>query len=209
MSVLRFTDVGAWCFSEYPRVTLRRSFSWNTPCAYYNIGLASQKSHATYFRKSTQNALTLQYAPHWHWNVRYLLGHLLTENITFTRIYPLDFKLHNTIVCSYASILEFVLISATLAPLASNGELNLHIPNSSPVKIRIKQIQLEQVPLYLSTCRTPSWQWVQDTAKSTYNPRTLTSNIDLNRAGIGLMEIVSEPDLRFVCALFDFDSLDS
>lgn len=47
--------------------------------------------------------------------------------------------------------------------------------------------------------RTPSWQWVQDTAKSTYNPRTLTSYIDLNRAGIGLMEIVSEPDLRLVC----------
>ena len=57
--------------------------------------------------------------------------------------------------------------------------------------------------------RTPSWQWVQDTAKSTYNPRTLTSNIDLNRAGIGLMEIVSEPDLRFVCDLLplSFSSL--
>lgn len=51
---------------------------------------------------------------------------------------------------SYASILEFALISATPAPLASNGELNLHIPNSLPVKVRIKQIQLEQVPLYLS-----------------------------------------------------------
>ncbi|KAF8806231.1 Glutamyl-tRNA amidotransferase subunit B, mitochondrial [Phlegmacium glaucopus] len=70
-------------------------------------------------------------------------------------------------------------ITQHYSPLATNGELNLHILNSPPVKVRIKQIQLEQ-----------------DTAKSTYNPRTLTSSIDLNRAGAGLMEIVSEPDLR-------------
>ena len=44
----------------------------------------------------------------------------------------------------------FSLICAALAPLASNGELNLRVPNSLPLKIRIKQIQLEQVPLYLS-----------------------------------------------------------
>lgn len=53
------------------------------------------------------------------------------------------------------------------------------MPNSSAVPVRIKQIQLEQ-----------------DTAKSTLNPRKRISNIDLNRAGAGLMEIVSEPDLR-------------
>ncbi|KAJ3500203.1 hypothetical protein NLJ89_g9899 [Agrocybe chaxingu] len=65
------------------------------------------------------------------------------------------------------------------APLAKNGKLQVQTPGSSPVAVRIKQIQLEQ-----------------DTAKSTFNPRTSTSNIDLNRAGTGLMEIVSEPDLR-------------
>ncbi|KAF8165712.1 Glutamyl-tRNA amidotransferase subunit B, mitochondrial [Crassisporium funariophilum] len=62
---------------------------------------------------------------------------------------------------------------------STNGELDLHFPDSSRITVRIKQIQLEQ-----------------DTAKSTFNPRTLTSHIDLNRAGTGLMEIVSEPDLR-------------
>ena len=38
----------------------------------------------------------------------------------------------------------------------------------------------------------------KDTAKSTFMPRTQTSHIDLNRAGVGLMEIVSEPDIRSV-----------
>jgi len=45
--------------------------------------------------------------------------------------------------------------------------------------VRIQQIQLEQ-----------------DTGKSTFDPRRRVSSIDLNRAGTGLMEIVSEPDLR-------------
>lgn len=39
---------------------------------------------------------------------------------------------------------------------------------------------------------------MKDTAKSTQIPGRHTSAIDLNRAGTGLMEIVSEPDMRFV-----------
>ncbi|KAF8961095.1 Glutamyl-tRNA amidotransferase B subunit [Flammula alnicola] len=70
-------------------------------------------------------------------------------------------------------------ITQQYSPLATSGELQIETPNSAPIKVRIKQIQLEQ-----------------DTAKSTFNPRTMTSRIDLNRAGTGLMEIVSEPDLR-------------
>ncbi|TFK43869.1 Glutamyl-tRNA amidotransferase subunit B, mitochondrial [Crucibulum laeve] len=70
-------------------------------------------------------------------------------------------------------------ITQQYAPLALGGVLNIQLPDSSPVPVRIKQIQLEQ-----------------DTAKSTFNPRNLTSSIDLNRAGTGLMEIVSEPDMR-------------
>jgi len=89
------------------------------------------------------------------------------------------------------------------APLAKNGELELHIPDSNPVKVRIKQIQLEQVchkhyniVSYFKDSRSK-----QDTAKSTFNPRKHLSYINLNRAGTGLMEIVSEPDLRFVALL--------
>ncbi|KAG5648737.1 hypothetical protein DXG03_000084 [Asterophora parasitica] len=59
------------------------------------------------------------------------------------------------------------------------GELAISLPSTPTFDVRIKQIQLEQ-----------------DTAKSTFHPRTRTSFIDLNRAGTGLMEIVSEPDIR-------------
>lgn len=38
----------------------------------------------------------------------------------------------------------------------------------------------------------------QDTAKTTFDASAKESRIDLNRAGVALMEIVSEPDMRFV-----------
>ncbi|PPQ63140.1 hypothetical protein CVT24_005780, partial [Panaeolus cyanescens] len=70
-------------------------------------------------------------------------------------------------------------ITQQYAPLAKDGKLLVQLPESEPIEVRIKQIQLEQ-----------------DTAKSTANRLTHESFNDLNRAGIGLMEIVSEPDLR-------------
>ncbi|KAH9482302.1 Glutamyl-tRNA(Gln) amidotransferase subunit B, mitochondrial [Psilocybe cubensis] len=70
-------------------------------------------------------------------------------------------------------------ITQQYSPIATHGVLELEMPRAAPIKVRIKQIQLEQ-----------------DTAKSTFNPRLQKSYIDLNRAGAGLMEIVSEPDLR-------------
>ena len=36
----------------------------------------------------------------------------------------------------------------------------------------------------------------QDTAKTFFDARRHVSQIDLNRAGTGLMEIVSHPDMR-------------
>ncbi|KAI5893605.1 Glutamyl-tRNA amidotransferase B subunit [Schizophyllum commune H4-8] len=64
-------------------------------------------------------------------------------------------------------------ITQHYAPFARNGSLLLE--NST---VRIHQIQLEQ-----------------DTAKSTTVPRLRKSYIDLNRAGTGLIEIVTEPDM--------------
>ncbi|KAI0773368.1 Glutamyl-tRNA amidotransferase B subunit [Irpex lacteus] len=67
-------------------------------------------------------------------------------------------------------------ITQHYAPFATDGTLRL--PKSA-VEVRIKQIQLEQ-----------------DTGKSTSEARESMTYIDLNRAGTGLMEIVSEPDMR-------------
>ncbi|KAL4081424.1 GatB/GatE catalytic domain-containing protein [Scleroderma yunnanense] len=67
-------------------------------------------------------------------------------------------------------------ITQRYAPLARGGYLKL--PRDD-VRVGITQIQLEQ-----------------DTAKSTFDARRRVSLIDLNRAGSGLMEIVSEPDMR-------------
>ncbi|KAI0053716.1 Glutamyl-tRNA amidotransferase B subunit [Auriscalpium vulgare] len=61
-------------------------------------------------------------------------------------------------------------------PIAKGGSLDLA---QSGVCVRIEQIQIEQ-----------------DTGKSTVDPRRSASAIDLNRAGTGLMEIVSKPDMR-------------
>jgi len=61
-------------------------------------------------------------------------------------------------------------------PIARGGYVFL--PQSN-VSVRIEQIQLEQ-----------------DTGKSMFEPCRRLSSLDLNRAGVGLMEIVSKPDMR-------------
>ncbi|KAI0331302.1 Glutamyl-tRNA amidotransferase B subunit [Cubamyces sp. BRFM 1775] len=76
----------------------------------------------------------------------------------------------------YADLPSGYQITQQYAPIARNGRLVLEKDN---VAVRIKQIQLEQ-----------------DTGKSTFLPRNRLTAIDLNRAGTGLMEIVSEPDMR-------------
>ncbi|KAI9513292.1 Glutamyl-tRNA amidotransferase B subunit [Russula earlei] len=61
-------------------------------------------------------------------------------------------------------------------PIARGGRLFLPQSNLS---VRIEQIQLEQ-----------------DTGKTISEPRRRNLSIDLNRAGMGLIEIVSKPDMR-------------
>ncbi|CAG8450224.1 2330_t:CDS:10 [Ambispora leptoticha] len=86
---------------------------------------------------------------------------------------------------SYPDLPAGYQITQHFAPLAKNGKIFLSSLLDGleyDKEIRIKQLQLEQ-----------------DTGKSLYDigsegsPVTL---IDLNRAGIGLMEIVTEPDIR-------------
>ncbi|KAI0353128.1 Glutamyl-tRNA-Gln amidotransferase B subunit [Trametes cingulata] len=76
----------------------------------------------------------------------------------------------------YADLPSGYQITQQYAPIARNGHLRLE---KDGIAVRIKQVQLEQ-----------------DTGKSTFLPRNRLTAIDLNRAGMGLMEIVSEPDMR-------------
>lgn len=75
----------------------------------------------------------------------------------------------------YADLPAGYQITQYYSPFASNGSLRLPKLQKS---VRIKQIQLEQ-----------------DTAKTNFDRRLSLSHLDLDRAGTGLLEIVSQPDL--------------
>src|SRR5262249_8910831 len=70
-------------------------------------------------------------------------------------------------------------ISQFLEPIVGKGEILLDMPGGEVKRVGVTRIHLEQ-----------------DAGKSLheYNPKF--TYIDLNRAGVPLMEIVSEPDMR-------------
>ncbi|MBV8938343.1 MAG: Asp-tRNA(Asn)/Glu-tRNA(Gln) amidotransferase GatCAB subunit B, partial [Alphaproteobacteria bacterium] len=70
-------------------------------------------------------------------------------------------------------------ISQYLDPIVGKGKILLDMPDGSVKEVAVTRIHLEQ-----------------DAGKSLheYNPKY--TYIDLNRAGVALMEIVSEPDMR-------------
>ncbi len=70
-------------------------------------------------------------------------------------------------------------ISQYLQPIVGHGRVVLDMPDGSSREIGITRLHLEQ-----------------DAGKSLHDQHPSLTYIDLNRAGIGLMEIVSEPDLR-------------
>ena len=82
-------------------------------------------------------------------------------------------------------------IKISSEPISKGGVLNL---SNSGKDVRIQQIQLEQACYLLQAVQTLTW--IQDTAKSTFHPRSESTSIDLNRAGSALIEIVSHPDMR-------------
>ncbi|MCP5369690.1 MAG: Asp-tRNA(Asn)/Glu-tRNA(Gln) amidotransferase subunit GatB [Rickettsiaceae bacterium] len=79
----------------------------------------------------------------------------------------------------YADLPQGYQISQFYTPICENGKLNILLENGEEKEIRINRIHLEQ-----------------DAGKSIHDQHPKYSLIDLNRAGIALMEIVSEPDLR-------------
>ncbi|HEY1257640.1 MAG TPA: Asp-tRNA(Asn)/Glu-tRNA(Gln) amidotransferase subunit GatB [Stellaceae bacterium] len=70
-------------------------------------------------------------------------------------------------------------ISQYSQPVVGRGRLALDMPDGTRREIGITRLHLEQ-----------------DAGKSLHDQHPSRTYVDLNRAGIGLMEIVSEPDLR-------------
>jgi aspartyl-tRNA(Asn)/glutamyl-tRNA(Gln) amidotransferase subunit B len=70
-------------------------------------------------------------------------------------------------------------ISQYQQPVVGKGRVVLDMPDGSTREIGITRLHLEQ-----------------DAGKSLHDQHPTQTYLDLNRAGIGLMEIVSEPDLR-------------
>ncbi|MCS7162870.1 MAG: Asp-tRNA(Asn)/Glu-tRNA(Gln) amidotransferase subunit GatB [Bacteroidia bacterium] len=70
-------------------------------------------------------------------------------------------------------------ITQEAAPIAYGGEVWIRLPDGSRRRVGIERLQLEE-----------------DTGKSLHDQDPFDTLLDFNRAGIGLVEIVSAPDLR-------------
>ena len=70
-------------------------------------------------------------------------------------------------------------ISQYKSPLVGEGEVVVDLPDGETVTVGIERLHLEQ-----------------DAGKSLHDRHSTMSLVDLNRAGVALMEIVSKPDMR-------------
>jgi aspartyl-tRNA(Asn)/glutamyl-tRNA(Gln) amidotransferase subunit B len=79
----------------------------------------------------------------------------------------------------YADLPAGYQISQYEHPIVGKGEIEIELADGSTRKIGVTRLHLEQ-----------------DAGKSLHDQHPTKSYIDLNRAGVALMEIVSEPDIR-------------
>jgi aspartyl-tRNA(Asn)/glutamyl-tRNA(Gln) amidotransferase subunit B len=79
----------------------------------------------------------------------------------------------------YADLPAGYQISQYTRPVVGRGTLTIDLPDGSSREIGITRLHLEQ-----------------DAGKSLHDQHPSKTYVDLNRAGVALMEIVSEPDLR-------------
>ncbi|HUO98134.1 MAG TPA: Asp-tRNA(Asn)/Glu-tRNA(Gln) amidotransferase subunit GatB, partial [Rhizomicrobium sp.] len=79
----------------------------------------------------------------------------------------------------YADLPAGYQISQYKNPVVGEGEVLIDLPGGEVAKVGIERLHLEQ-----------------DAGKSIHDQHPTKSLIDLNRAGVALMEIVSEPDIR-------------
>ncbi|MEX0697809.1 MAG: Asp-tRNA(Asn)/Glu-tRNA(Gln) amidotransferase subunit GatB [Dongiaceae bacterium] len=79
----------------------------------------------------------------------------------------------------YADLPAGYQISQYLQPIVGKGTIVLDLPDGRTREVAITRLHLEQ-----------------DAGKSLHDQHPTKTYVDLNRSGVGLMEIVSEPDLR-------------
>ena len=79
----------------------------------------------------------------------------------------------------YADLPQGYQISQYLQPIVGKGEIVLDLPDGSSRTVGVTRLHLEQ-----------------DAGKSLHDQHPSKTYIDLNRSGVALMEIVSEPDMR-------------
>jgi aspartyl-tRNA(Asn)/glutamyl-tRNA(Gln) amidotransferase subunit B len=79
----------------------------------------------------------------------------------------------------YADLPQGYQISQFSQPIVGKGQIHLDMPDGSVRTVGITRLHLEQ-----------------DAGKSLHDQHPSLSYIDLNRSGVALMEIVSEPDMR-------------
>lgn len=79
----------------------------------------------------------------------------------------------------YADLPQGYQISQYLQPIVGKGHLDIELEDGTARRIGITRLHLEQ-----------------DAGKSIHDQHPQKSYIDLNRSGVALMEIVSEPDIR-------------
>jgi aspartyl-tRNA(Asn)/glutamyl-tRNA(Gln) amidotransferase subunit B len=77
-------------------------------------------------------------------------------------------------------------ISQYELPIAEHGHLDIELEDNTKKRIGITRIHMEE-----------------DAGKSTHDPERPLSMVDLNRTGVPLIEIVSEPDLRSIVRYID------
>ncbi len=81
----------------------------------------------------------------------------------------------------YADLPQGYQISQFLCPIVGKGHLDIELENGTVRRINITRLHLEQ-----------------DAGKSIHDQHPSKTYIDFNRAGVALMEIVSEPDIRSI-----------
>ena len=79
----------------------------------------------------------------------------------------------------YADLPQGYQISQYKYPIVGEGSITIDLPNGKSKEIRITRLHLEQ-----------------DAGKSLHDEHPTKTYVDLNRSGVALMEIVSEPDIR-------------